>query len=165
MASTSNTVSDPCDTLPTPRHIRIPGRSGTSRSPSPIPSPGTSTPTLFEVVRPEEVHLADIDAEEHASDALDAQIESSASKEGAYMVSGGGPQPKAPVQPPARKLCVRHQRMADEGTNLQLQKVSPLDSLEPIGLSVRRALMRYKTLTVTGCPCPRRPRSCQHRLV
>lgn len=27
-----------------------------------------------------------------------------------------------PVQPP-RKLCVRHQRMADEGTNLKLQQV------------------------------------------
>lgn len=26
-------------------------------------------------------------------------------------------------QPPARKLCVRHQRMADEGTNEKLQKV------------------------------------------
>jgi hypothetical protein len=28
------------------------------------------------------------------------------------------------AQPPARKLCVRHQRMADEGTNLKLQQVS-----------------------------------------
>ena len=28
------------------------------------------------------------------------------------------------LQPPGRKLCSRHQRMADEGTNLQLQKVS-----------------------------------------
>ena len=27
-------------------------------------------------------------------------------------------------QPAARKLCVRHQRMADEGTNLKLQQVS-----------------------------------------
>lgn len=26
--------------------------------------------------------------------------------------------------PPPRKLCVRHQRMADEGTNLKLQQVS-----------------------------------------
>lgn len=26
-------------------------------------------------------------------------------------------------QPPPRKLCVRHQRMADEGTNLKLQHV------------------------------------------
>lgn len=27
-------------------------------------------------------------------------------------------------QPPARKLCVRHQRMADEGSILKLQQVS-----------------------------------------
>lgn len=31
---------------------------------------------------------------------------------------------KASAAPPARKLCVRHQRMADEGTNLKLQQVS-----------------------------------------
>jgi hypothetical protein len=31
--------------------------------------------------------------------------------------------PKAPPHPPVRKLCVRHQRMADEGTNLKLQQV------------------------------------------
>lgn len=28
-------------------------------------------------------------------------------------------------QPPARKLCVRHQRMADEGTIVKLQSVRP----------------------------------------
>ena len=28
-----------------------------------------------------------------------------------------------PAVPPPRKLCVRHQRMADEGTNLKLQQV------------------------------------------
>jgi F-box/WD-40 domain protein MET30 len=33
------------------------------------------------------------------------------------------PEQETPV-PPARKLCVRHQRMADEGTNLKLQQVS-----------------------------------------
>jgi F-box/WD-40 domain protein MET30 len=31
-----------------------------------------------------------------------------------------------PKQSPPRKLCVRHQRMADEGTNLKLQQVFPL---------------------------------------
>jgi F-box and WD-40 domain protein MET30 len=30
------------------------------------------------------------------------------------------------VQQPARKLCVRHQRMADEGTSLKLQQVCAL---------------------------------------
>ncbi|KIO23425.1 hypothetical protein M407DRAFT_78084 [Tulasnella calospora MUT 4182] len=34
------------------------------------------------------------------------------------------------LQPPGRKLCFRHQRMADEGTNLQLQKA--LDSLPKV---------------------------------
>ena len=34
------------------------------------------------------------------------------------------PPPADYIQPPARKLCVRHQRMADEGTNLKLQQVS-----------------------------------------
>jgi F-box/WD-40 domain protein MET30 len=33
------------------------------------------------------------------------------------------PVPEPPHAPP-RKLCVRHQRMADEGTNLKLQQVS-----------------------------------------
>lgn len=32
-------------------------------------------------------------------------------------------------QPPPRKLCVRHQRMADEGTNLKLQQVRALLSV------------------------------------
>jgi len=31
-----------------------------------------------------------------------------------------------PQQSPPRKLCVRHQRMADEGTNLKLQQVLEL---------------------------------------
>ncbi|KIL69523.1 hypothetical protein M378DRAFT_183963 [Amanita muscaria Koide BX008] len=35
--------------------------------------------------------------------------------------------PPLPQQPPPRKLCVRHQRMADEGTNLRLQQ--SLDAL------------------------------------
>ncbi|KAK0228318.1 F-box/WD repeat-containing protein pof1 [Armillaria fumosa] len=38
-------------------------------------------------------------------------------------------------QPPARKLCVRHQRMADEGTNLKLQQ-----SLDALPLEDRSAV-------------------------
>jgi hypothetical protein len=34
------------------------------------------------------------------------------------------PNPPQSDAPPPRKLCVRHQRMADEGTNLKLQQVS-----------------------------------------
>ncbi|KAK7023724.1 quinon protein alcohol dehydrogenase-like superfamily [Favolaschia claudopus] len=37
------------------------------------------------------------------------------------------PQPSSADAPPPRKLCVRHQRMADEGTNLKLQQ--SLDAL------------------------------------
>ncbi len=40
---------------------------------------------------------------------------------GAQETESGSPPPSQ--QPPARKLCVRHQRMADEGTNLKLQHV------------------------------------------
>ena|ERR1700722_6872721 len=34
--------------------------------------------------------------------------------------------------PPARRLCVRHQRMADEGTNLKLQQVGTTSPLRPV---------------------------------
>ncbi|KAA1479211.1 WD40 repeat-like protein [Dentipellis sp. KUC8613] len=40
-----------------------------------------------------------------------------------------------PSSPPARKLCVRHQRMADEGTNLKLQQ-----SLDALPLAERQAI-------------------------
>jgi hypothetical protein len=35
------------------------------------------------------------------------------------------PSPSALSQPAPRKLCIRHQRIADEGTNLRLQQVRP----------------------------------------
>ncbi|KAF5365778.1 hypothetical protein D9758_003159 [Tetrapyrgos nigripes] len=41
----------------------------------------------------------------------------------------------SPQQPPARKLCVRHQRMADEGTNWKLQQ-----SLDALPLADREAV-------------------------
>ena len=44
---------------------------------------------------------------------------------------------QARSHPAARKLCVRHQRMADEGTNLRLQQVS---LFTPHALMRRRAL-------------------------
>lgn len=37
-----------------------------------------------------------------------------------------------PPQQPPRKLCVRHQRMADEGTNLKLQQVCRLPGTSPL---------------------------------
>lgn len=39
--------------------------------------------------------------------------------------------PEGLTQSPGRKLCVRHQRMADEGTNLKLQQVCTLLSFYP----------------------------------
>ncbi|EGN96221.1 hypothetical protein SERLA73DRAFT_94297 [Serpula lacrymans var. lacrymans S7.3] len=41
----------------------------------------------------------------------------------------------APPQPPPRKLCIRHQRMADEGTNLKLQQ-----SLDALSVQEREAV-------------------------
>ncbi|KAF4615217.1 hypothetical protein D9613_002803 [Agrocybe pediades] len=45
------------------------------------------------------------------------------------------PTPYSFQQPPHRKLCVRHQRMADEGTNLKLQQ-----SLDALPLEEREAV-------------------------
>ena len=56
-----------------------------------------------------------------------------------------------------RKLCVRHQRMADEGTNLKLQQVS-------LQIILFHFLLTY-CATVTRCFAPRRTRSSQCSLV
>ncbi|KAF8652707.1 hypothetical protein AX16_004211 [Volvariella volvacea WC 439] len=45
------------------------------------------------------------------------------------------PPPSIAPQPPPRKLCVRHQRMADEGTNLKLQQ-----SLDALPVEEREAV-------------------------
>ena len=103
-----------CDTLPAPQNLRIPRtiRRRPSRSPSPLPSPPSGDDeepmSAFEVVTVEEVRAAERITDAAASPRL----------EPADLAH----QP----QPPARKLCVRHQRMADEGTNEDLQKVSVL---------------------------------------
>lgn len=57
-------------------------------------------------------------------DDIDTIVESS--KSDSEQDDQGSPPPS---QVPARKLCVRHQRMADEGTNLKLQQVG----CSPIG--------------------------------
>ncbi|KAI5124037.1 hypothetical protein M0805_003866 [Coniferiporia weirii] len=113
-----------CDTLPTPRHyLRMHRGHGhpQSRSPSPLPSPPTEDVLMssFYIVTPEEVR-----ASEHGSDA-EAEVEDNYA--GVSQQSEQSEQPDALPQPPARKLCVRHQRMADEGTSLKLQK--SLDAL------------------------------------
>lgn len=65
----------------------------------------------FEIVTAEDVHSEGNKASDSASAQLPEPVQTSE-------------QPNTPPQPPARKLCVRHQRMADEGTNLKIQKVS-----------------------------------------
>ncbi|KAK0459497.1 F-box/WD repeat-containing protein pof1 [Desarmillaria tabescens] len=52
-----------------------------------------------------------------------------------HTESGTESPPPFQQQPPARKLCVRHQRMADEGTNLKLQQ-----SLDALPLEDRSAV-------------------------
>ena len=91
-----------CDTLPAPRLAS--GFSAPEFEPERSPSP----PSAFEVT-------GEMDTEKQRETLPDTSEEQSA---------------PAPSQPPARKLCVRHQRMADEGTNLKLQQASyPLKKL------------------------------------
>ncbi|KAF7796773.1 hypothetical protein EIP86_007956 [Pleurotus ostreatoroseus] len=105
MASTSAAISPTsgyvCDTLP-PARIQ---RRQSSRSPSPLPPP-TPPVTAFE---------APITQSTPSALAFE-------SKQPAAGPAAAGAAQIAP--PPGRKLCVRHQRMADEGTNLKLQQGS-----------------------------------------
>ena len=102
-----------CDTLPTPRHLHRPSGTALSRSPSPLPTPPAedAVPSSFEIVTPEEVHSE-----------FGKPIESPPAQPPDQAQTSENT--NTPPQPPARKLCVRHQRMADEGTNLKIQKVS-----------------------------------------
>ena len=90
-----------CDTIPPARIAHRPS----SRSPSPLPPP---TPPVTAFKAPITETVAHVD-----EPAAPAQEE-----ERAPVISSIAP-------PPGRKLCVRHQRMADEGTILKLQQVSP----------------------------------------
>lgn len=74
-----------------------PARLATAAAPSRSPSPVPPTPvTAFKTPQPASIMSHDVS--DHKSTEL------------------------TPL--PGRKLCVRHQRMADEGTNLKLQQVS-----------------------------------------
>ncbi|KAI0262881.1 WD40-repeat-containing domain protein [Gloeopeniophorella convolvens] len=101
-----------CDTLPP---ARLAGN--TSRSPSPQPPPTTSTFPIYDIPSegtvPREWPLRPDSPPQHSRD-LPANVLS---------------------QPPARKLCIRHQRIADEGTNLKLQQALddlPLEERETV---------------------------------
>jgi F-box/WD-40 domain protein MET30 len=98
MVSPSLPSSYVCDTLPAPR-------LASSSSDPELRSERSPSPSTFEVTE-----AVDIDKMEEEETPLETPEELN----------------DAPTlsQPGARKLCVRHQRMADEGTNLKLQQVS-----------------------------------------
>lgn len=85
-----------CDTLPAARLASGSSDHDTVQSRSPSP------PSTFEVT--EEIEANKMDESDVVTNSEDNTT-------------------PTPSQPAARKLCVRHQRMADEGTNLKLQQV------------------------------------------
>ncbi|RDX45489.1 WD40 repeat-like protein [Lentinus brumalis] len=106
-----NSAAYVCDTLPAPR---LASAKSCSRSPSPAPPPSPPSVTTFDAP----ILAGDADPSEIAA------LSSTSTPSASASTKEEGPMP---LQPPARKLCVRHQRMADEGTNLKLQQA--LDAL------------------------------------
>ncbi|KAF9228036.1 WD40 repeat-like protein [Gyrodon lividus] len=101
MSTPASTDSYQCDTLPAPRLAsQASVHLQLSRSPSPPVPFSLISPTIPSFMNdsyPQNEHVT------------------------------RGTQPSVPTQPALRKLCVRHQRTADEGTNLKLQQA--LDAL------------------------------------
>lgn len=124
-----------CDTILPP--MRLFGRRSVSPASSDSDGRGNSLPVADTGIHP---HLSSDVSGLHQADAT---IVPSSSSNGRQAPNGltnpnppSGPSAKAKgkgkakeipsedwLQPPGRKLCFRHQRMADEGTNLQLQMV------------------------------------------
>lgn len=105
-ASLSSSSGYVCDTIPPARLAKAPS----SRSPSPVPPP---TPPVTAFAAP----ILDTSSLDQPGPSVQVHHVPTASSQ------------LAP--PPGRKLCVRHQRMADEGTNLKLQQVSSRSSSVP----------------------------------
>lgn len=99
-----------CDTIPPPRLA-----SDKACSRSPTPSPPSSPPPVTTFDPP-------IIVPDSKPPVLTTMHSSNVQHTGATKAHDES----VPAQPPARKLCVRHQRMADEGTNLKLQQVRPI---------------------------------------
>lgn len=98
-----------CDTIPPARIAEL-----SSRSPSRSPSPHPSTSTTFDIPA---VTAEGEPEEDEARERWGASVQEQEQEQEASTSS-------PPLQPSqGRKLCIRHQRMADEGMNLQLQKV------------------------------------------
>lgn len=89
-----------CDTIPRPQNLAKREELA-------------SEPDSDVAVASDQFEVPQYDESEHAEDAHEPQQPA--------------PSSNATPQPPARKLCVRHQRMADEGTIVKLQ--SSLDAL------------------------------------
>ena len=115
-----------CDTLPRPKLASSSGSSQQSRSPSPVPSP---TPPATEF---------------RAAALLRPQSQPQASSS-SQISSDSTENFSARLAPPGRKLCVRHQRMADENTNLKLQQVSNRSSFFHCLRSGGRSLPLHST--------------------
>lgn len=112
-SQTSQATGYVCDTLPA---ARLAKSSHYSRSPSPVPPPTPPT-TSFQAPILNSSLLNPTPSQEHAHDT-----------QGASQLTAT----------PGRKLCVRHQRMADEGTNLKLQQVSTVPAATPQSVGARR---------------------------
>jgi F-box/WD-40 domain protein MET30 len=108
MTTPSATTGYVCDTLPAPRLAgRVLSTTGASESSLRSPSPTSTSvldPTTVPILDAETLEVVEHDDESPTTQASEETDVSFA--------------------PPGRKLCVRHQRMADEGTNLKLQRVS-----------------------------------------
>ncbi|TFK55296.1 WD40 repeat-like protein [Heliocybe sulcata] len=140
-SSSSKTPLYVCDPVPAPRLVSADSRSSPSPAGSPVLSTMFELPPIDEDPRAEPSRIDLTDREEAFSE-KDASA------------------PVPPPQPHARKLCVRHQRIADEGTMLKLQRALdalPVEDREAIN-SVwsifsssshpRRALMLQGLLTM-----------------
>ncbi|OSC97658.1 WD40 repeat-like protein [Trametes coccinea BRFM310] len=137
----SNNATYVCDTLPAPKLA-----SDKSASRSPSPSPNSPPPvTTFdapildpapsqESARPPAPSLQSVQATTAASTSA-----------AAISKDADGISPA-----PARKLCVRHQRMADEGTNLKLQQ-----ALDALPVAEREAVSSIWS-AFSSSPHPRR---------
>lgn len=125
-----------CDTVLPP--MRLFSRRSVSPASSDSDSRGNSIPVADTGIHP---HLSSDVSGLHQADATIVPSSSSNGRQAPNGLTTPNPSSAAPsakakgkgrakdaptgdwLQPPGRKLCFRHQRMADEGTNLQLQKV------------------------------------------
>lgn len=80
-----------------------------------------------------DVHTPDLDDDETVSIDFDPPV---IQEESVDVPAQNEPETDNAQGPPPRKLCVRHQRMADEGTNLKLQEVRALHQFADSTLTI-----------------------------